>query len=149
VSATPEAVARAFYEAFIRQSHGEMEALYDSSVTFEDTLFRWHGRDDTMRMWRALLRNPASRFAYELRGVEGDVAKIHWTADYTLNGRPIHNEIDARLVVRNGLIVSHRDVFDWSRWARQAFPLGPLVGLPGIRQLLMGLVRRALRSRLR
>jgi hypothetical protein len=46
-------------------------------------------------------------------------------ARYTFaTGRVVHNVIEARFALRDGLIVQHVDSFGFWRWSRQA--LGPL-----------------------
>ena len=70
--------------------------------------------------------------------MSGDKAVVHWLADYALFGRPIHNNVTATLVVKNGKIVTHEDVYSWKNWARQAFPLGPVSNWWPVKQVLMG-----------
>jgi hypothetical protein len=55
----------------------------------------------------------------------------HWKARYTFTetGRPVVNDIQAKFRFKDGLIVEHRDTFDFYRWARQALgPPGLLLG---------------------
>lgn len=49
-----------------------------------------------------------------------------WRAHYTFSetGRPVINDIHATFRFEDGLIVEHRDEFDFHRWARQALPPG-------------------------
>lgn len=65
-------------------------------------------------------------------------------ADYALLGRPVHGVITARLVVRDGVIVDHLDVFSWDRWARQALPPGRLSTLRPVAHVLQAGIRAAL-----
>lgn len=139
---SPQEVAERFYDAFVNRRTGEMEALYHEDVHFEDAVFTLEGRDETMRMWRALMRPGTASFAYTFGHVDGDVAVGSWIADYRLGKRPVHNEIASRLTVKDGRITAHRDSFSWSVWARQAFPLGPLVSAPGVRFVLTRAIRK-------
>jgi hypothetical protein len=140
----PREIAERFYDAFLGRRLADMEQLYAPHVHFKDTVFEFSDRAGTMRMWRALIGNPKAggRFSYSFERVEGDVAIGRWVADYRLLGRPVHNEIESRLTIKDGLIVDHKDTFSWSVWARQAFPLGPLVDLPGVQLLVTRLLRR-------
>ena len=45
---------------------------------------------------------------------------------FTQTGRTVVNDIQARFVIRDGLICQHDDSFDLWRWSRQA------LGLPGL-----------------
>lgn len=148
--AEPQELAERFYDAFVNRRLDDMEALYAPDVSFRDTVFELAGREATMGMWRAILRDPKNGvFTYRFDRTEGDVAVGHWEADYKLFGRPVHNEIESRLTVRDGLIVEHTDRFSWSRWAKQAFPLGPLVDVPGVRFVLTRAIRRQVAGRRR
>lgn len=123
----PGAVARRFYDAFCSSDFATMDRLYAPDVRFRDEIFTFADRAGTMGMWRVLLDpDGGGRFSYTLLGVSGEVATVRWIADYEFLGRPVHNEITARLVVRGGRIVEHHDAFSWDRWARQALPLGSL-----------------------
>lgn len=127
----PADVARAFYDAFCKGDTATMEALYAPGVQFHDEIFDFPDRAGTMGMWR-VLTDPASggRFTYSVLGVKGDVVTVKWLADYKFPskdfGRPVHNEVTATLVVRNGRIVKHTDRFSWEKWSRQALPFGGL-----------------------
>ncbi len=122
---TPAVVARSFYDAFCSSDFATMDRLYAPDVRFKDEIFTFDDRAGTMGMWRVLLAPDAGgRFSYELLEATGDTATVRWIADYRFLGRPVHNEITARLVIRGGRIVEHHDAFSWERWARQALPLG-------------------------
>lgn len=145
VAASPVKSARdvvtEFYAAFVKQDTKSMEQLYSKDVKFQDAIFKYGDREGTMGMWNKILRDPKSKFSFELKSVEGDVVTGHWKADYELLGRKVHNEIDARMVVRDGKIVEHRDSFDWDKWAKQALPAGGLFTMPPFEQLAKGALR--------
>jgi hypothetical protein len=66
-------------------------------------------------------------------GIDADDAsgKAHWEARYTFTrtGRQVLNIIDASFRFKDGLIVEHRDRFDFWKWSRQAFgPVGLVLG---------------------
>lgn len=134
-------VVTEFYSAFVKQDTKTMESLYSKDVKFQDAIFKFADREGTMGMWNTILRDPKSKFTFELKSVEGDVVTGHWKADYELFGRKVHNEIDTRMVVKDGKIVEHRDSFSWDKWAKQALPAGGLFTVPPFEQLAKGALR--------
>ncbi len=144
-----EAVARAFYDAFVSGDAETMERLYHPDVSFRDEIFTFSDRAGTMGMWRVLVSpSGGGTFSYELLSAKGDTATVQWVADYDFPpgrfGRPVHNVITATLTVRDGLIVDHHDAFSWERWSRQAFPLGSLSTWGPIERLLKWTIRTVL-----
>jgi ketosteroid isomerase-like protein len=144
-----EAVARRFYDAFVRGDTATLEGLYAPDVRFRDAIFSFDDRAKTMDMWSVLL-DPASggTFTYELLGASGETARARWIADYKVLGRPVHNVITATLTVRGGKIVQHLDDFSWDRWARQAFPLGPASSWRPVKHVLQTGVRLVLKNQI-
>lgn len=138
---TPAEVVTSFYEAFVKQDMKALEPHYAKDVKFRDEIFRFDDRDGTMGMWSRILRDPKTKLSFELKSVEGDVVTGHWKADYEVFGRKVHNEIDTRMVVKDGKIVEHRDSFDWDKWAKQALPAGGLFTIPPFEQLAKGALR--------
>ncbi|MGV3622725.1 MAG: nuclear transport factor 2 family protein [Archangium sp.] len=138
---SPRDVVTDFYAAFVKQDTKRMEQLYSKDVKFQDAIFKYADREGTMGMWNKILRDPKSKFTFELKSVEGDVVTGHWKADYELFGRKVHNEIDTRMVVKDGKIVEHRDSFDWDTWAKQALPAGGLFTMTPFEQLAKGALR--------
>ena len=97
-------------------------------------------------MWQMLAAR-SSDLELELLEHSADEASgsSHWVARYTFSqtGRRVVNDIRGSLRFADGLIVEHRDEFDFHRWARQA------LGIPG---LLLGwtpLIRSPVRRRAR
>jgi ketosteroid isomerase-like protein len=123
---TPEAVMKRFYDAFLNRRFDEMEKLYAPDVKFKDLVFQYEDRAGTMKMWRKLIGAEGGQYRFEFDRMEGDVAHGRWVADYQLGNRKVHNELETRMVVRDGKIVEHVDTADWGKWARQALPLGKL-----------------------
>lgn len=130
--AANEAVARRFYDAWTRHDFATEEALYAPDVKWKDTLTSFDDREGTVGMWRALAAaDPNAKFSYEITGASGDTVTVAWHADYHLFGNPVHNDVAATLVIRDGQIVEHTDDYSWDRWARQVFPaLGDAVSNP-------------------
>lgn len=123
---------RAFYASFARRDHRRMAACYDPAVTFSDDVFNDLKGDRATAMWQMLCER-GKDLRIEFRDIEADdtTGRAHWEAWYTFSasGRPVHNRIDARFTFRNGKILTHRDSFDFRRWASQALgPIGKVLG---------------------
>jgi hypothetical protein len=98
----------------------------------------WHMLCDAVRakgqaVWR-----------FEARDVqaEGDHGSAHWEARYRFGnaGRRVHNIVDAQFTFEGGLIATHRDIYSFWRWSRQA--LGPAGAALGWTQSLRQKVRQ-------
>jgi hypothetical protein len=122
----PEETVRDFYEAFTHLRWNEVERLYAKDLSYKDPLFEHKSGAAAIHMWKTLFQADELKMGYEVTGVEGNVVKGRWTADYTFNGRPVHEVSESRFLVKDGKIVSHQDDFSVVAWAKQAFPLGPL-----------------------
>ena len=139
----------AFYAAFTRSDGEAMAACYAPDVVFEDPAFgRLTGRDPG-DMWRMLCSGSGSpTVTFDVVESGPTSGTVRWTADYVFGPRrrPVHNEVVARLTVRDGLVVEHHDTFSFPTWARQA------LGLPGLllgwSPLLQRKVRAGARERL-
>lgn len=140
---TPGETVRAFYDAFEKQDLKSIEQLYSPNVKFQDAIFKYDDRKGTMGMWGNILSDPKTKISFEVHKVEGDVVTGHWKADYEVFGRKVHNEIDTRMVVKDGKIVEHRDSFSWDKWAKQALPAGGLFTVPPFEQLAKAVLRLA------
>ena len=118
-----------FYTAFAQLDHATMAACYAPDATFEDEAFSLKGRDQVGGMWRMLCtatKKPgaAEHWKLEFSGIEADAksGKAHWEAHYLFSatGRKVHNIIDGTFTFTpEGLIATHRDRFNFWRWARR------------------------------
>lgn len=137
-----------FYQAFKCLDAEAMAACYSPDVVFSDPAFgTLHGKD-AADMWRMLVSR-AKDFSLTFDNVRADErgGGAHWVATYLFSqtGRTVINDIQARFVIRDGLICEHHDHFDLWRWARQA--LGTKGLLLGWTPLVQGKVReQALKS---
>lgn len=137
-----------FYAAFAARDGTAMEACYAPDVQFSDPVFpELHGTQ-AGAMWR-MLTGRADDLRIELLEHEanGERGSARWRAHYTFTqtGRPVVNDVSASFVFgEDGLIVEHRDQFDFHRWSRQA--LGPSGLLLGWTPLLRSAVRRRARA---
>ncbi len=118
-----------FYTAFQQRDAATMATCYHRDLTFQDEAFGPFGYDDTVAMWTMLCAR-GKDLALTFRDVAADdtTGRAHWEARYTFSqtGRHVHNRIDASFRFQDGLIVAHRDHFDFWRWSRQA------LGAPGM-----------------
>lgn len=135
-------ITERFYKAFAARDGDTMAACYAPDARFEDPAFTLAGAE-IGAMWR-MLTSRAKDFALRYRIVSADAerAVVEWEADYLFSatGRQVQNRIRAELRFRNGLIVEHRDDFDFHRWARMA--LGPVGLLLGWTSFLRNKVRK-------
>lgn len=143
-----QSVAQHFWESLAAKDADEMAACYAADATFEDEVFTLRGAE-CGTMWRMLFHGAADLRikAHPLK--EGDgIAHGTWEAWYTFSatGRPVHNRIRSRLVVRDGKVVDHKDQFSFWRWSRQA--LGLKGWLLGWTPLVRMAVRKQARKRL-
>jgi len=138
-----------FWESLGAKDADEMAACYAADATFEDEVFQLRGAECGM-MWRMLFQGAADLRVkvHPLRMEDNGVAHYTWEAWYTFTatGRPVHNRIPTRLVLRNGKIIDHHDRFPFYRWSRQA--LGAKGWLLGWTPLVRMAVRKQARKRL-
>lgn len=131
-----------FYAAFQRRDAAAMAACYHAEIHFSDEVFPDLRGPQAGAMWAMLCaRGKDLRVAPSAITADHARGSARWDAWYTFSGsgRTVHNIIHAEFGFRDGLIVRHRDRFDFWRWARQA--LGPAGVLLGWTPLLRGKVR--------
>ncbi|MBA2763391.1 MAG: nuclear transport factor 2 family protein [Thermoleophilaceae bacterium] len=121
-----------FYTAFNAGDGDTMAACYAPEVRFSDPVFPDLRGSRAGAMWKMLTSVPGD-LRIELREHQAEEAtgSAHWVAYYTFTetGRPVVNDIQASFRFRDGLIVEHRDEFNFHAWARQALgPVGLLLG---------------------
>ena len=118
-----------FYAAFAKRDHAAMAPCYAPDATFADEVFTLQGAE-IGKMWHMLCVN-AKEFSVEFRDITADdkSGRAHWEADYLFSatGRKVHNIIDGEFQFRDGLIVAHRDRFNFWSWSRQALGLAGLL----------------------
>ncbi len=138
-----------FYTSFAQRDWVTMAACYADDARFSDPVFPDLDAAHVRAMWKMLLTG-----ATDLRVLHSAVQEhatrgnCRWEAWYTFGrtGRPVHNIIHAEFELRDGLIVRHRDHFDFWRWSRQALgPTGLLLGwTPMVRNKVRGTAARSL-----
>lgn len=125
-----------FYTSFAKRDAIGMAACYHPDVTFSDEVFIDLEGPRATGMWQMLCER-GKDLRIEFRDVEANdmAGRAHWEAWYTFSatGRHVHNVIDACFEFRDGLIIAHRDRFDFWTWASQALgPMGRLLGWSGV-----------------
>ncbi|MDR0207752.1 MAG: nuclear transport factor 2 family protein [Pseudomonas putida] len=119
-----------FYQAFQRLDAEAMVACYSDDITFSDPVFGTLRGRDVGDMWR-MLTTRAKDFSLTFDNVHAtqDGGSAHWVARYLFSqtGRSVVNDIQARFVIRDGLICQHDDSFNLWRWSRQALGLAGLL----------------------
>jgi hypothetical protein len=130
---------RRLYDAAIARDGEAMAGCYAPDATFQDEVFTLAGHD-VGDMWRMVMGRSADlRVSYEIV----DESSARWIADYTFEGRPVHNEITSTFTFApDGRIQTQRDRFDFARWAGQA------LGLPGKLLGRFGFFQNAVRKNL-
>ena len=130
-----EKTIRTLYEAFARLDGDTMAACYAEDARFDDEAFSLRGRREVGGMWRMLCDTTRTKgladWKLEFRDIHAHDRQgtAHWEAHYRFSttGRLVHNIIDAEMTFDgSGLILAHRDRFDFWRWSRQA------LGTPGL-----------------
>jgi ketosteroid isomerase-like protein len=121
-----------FYQAFQRLDGEAMVACYAPDVLFSDPVFGTLRGRDAADMWRMLTAR-AKGLTLTFDGVRSDERSgaAHWVATYPFSqtGRTVVNDIQARFVLRDGLIAEHHDSFNLWKWSAQALGLkGQLLG---------------------
>ncbi len=138
-----------FYGALDEGEGATMESCYAPDVQFSDPVFTDLRGPRAGAMWRMLTDAPGE-LRIELLEHDADEASgsAHWRAHYTFSetGRPVINDIHARFLFEDGLIVDHRDQFSFYAWARQA--LGPTGLLLGWAPMVRSAVRRKAAAKL-
>lgn len=134
----PADTLHALYEAAGRRDGEAMAQCYAPNATFQDEVFRLAGRD-VGDMWRMLMgRSTDLSVSFEVLGDD----RATWVADYTFEGRPVHNEISSSFTFApDGKIASQVDRFSFPRWAGQA------LGVPGKLFGRFGFFQGAVRKR--
>jgi limonene-1,2-epoxide hydrolase len=122
--------ANAFYAAFAQRDTGSMRSFYAPGVRFHDPLFGLlTGADEVMTMWTSIMPKanpfqitPTPAGTPTLRSDGAWEVHVVWDAVYGLGSARIHNHSNSTLVIADGHIIEHRDVWDLDRWTAQALP---------------------------
>lgn len=136
-----EELLTTFYQAFQKRDHQTMSRCYHKDVVFSDPVFPRLEGWKASAMWRMLCER-GKDLAIEFGDIEADETQgsAFWKADYTFSqtGQRVHNEIRAKFVFQDGLILSHHDSFDLGKWMGMALGWkGKLLGwLPPVQKAM-------------
>ena len=112
-----------FYTAFAQRDWSTMGACYHDMASFSDPVFPHLDAVETRAMWKMLVTSGKDlRVRHVVLSEDANGGTAEWDAWYTFSktGRPVHNRITATFTFQDGLILIHRDDFDFWRWSRQA-----------------------------
>ncbi|HMG88456.1 MAG TPA: nuclear transport factor 2 family protein [Chryseolinea sp.] len=123
-----ETLIHRFYSAFQNKDYTTMQSLYHPQAHFSDPVFTSLDSSGVKAMWQMLVTAGKDlRITFQDVKADDKSGSCHWEAWYTFSrtGKKVHNIIDASFEFKDGLILNHKDRFDFWRWSRQA------LGLPG------------------
>jgi ketosteroid isomerase-like protein len=129
---TNEELIHRFYTAFQNKDYTVMQACYADHATFTDEAFVDLDAAEVRAMWEMLCKNGKDfKLTFGNIQSQGNTAGAEWTATYLFSktGNRVTNNVKANFVIEEGLIVKHRDNFDFYTWSKQAFGFtGLLIG---------------------
>lgn len=142
-----------FYTAFQQHDWKTMGDCYHEHATFSDPVFPDLDAEQTGAMWKMLLSGGTDlRITFEVLEETANTGKVRWQAWYTFSKtkRPVHNIVSSTFVLKDGLIMEQKDVFDFWRWSRQALgTTGWLLGWsPIVRDKVRGIATNNLNKTL-
>jgi ketosteroid isomerase-like protein len=131
MNARNRATIERLYAAFAQLDGDTMQACYAPDARFQDEVFTLEGAPAIGGMWRMLCvaTRDKGRADWKLETRDITDCSAHWDAHYRFSatGRLVVNRIDAEFEFdAQGLILRHRDRFDFWAWSRQA------LGVPGL-----------------
>lgn len=122
------ALIHTFYSSFAQRDYKTMGECYHPEAKFKDEAFLLEGKQ-IPAMWHMLcIRGKDLTIEYDQVDVYSNTGSANWTARYTFSAtmRAVTNKIAASFIFKDGLIINHKDDFDFWRWSTQA------LGFPGL-----------------
>ena len=131
MNARNRATIERLYTAFAQLDGDTMQSCYAPDARFQDEVFTLDGAHAICGMWRMLCAATRDKGRADWKLQTRDITdhSAHWDAHYRFSatGRLVVNRIDAEFEFdAKGLILRHRDRFDFWAWSRQA------LGVPGL-----------------
>jgi len=117
------------------QNLNNLQDIYHNDIVFTDPVHRIEGYDELLSYFSHLYQNLIhSHFDVHHKIVQANEAAIYWTMELShqrLNkGQPFSVEGHSHIKHKNGLIIYHRDYFDFGQMVYEQLPLvGSLVKL--------------------
>ena len=127
-----EKLIQTFYTAFQNKDFLTMQRSYHPEAQFSDPVFTSLNSTEVKAMWQMLI-SAGKDLRIDFKDIKGDDKRgsCHWEAWYTFSrtGKKVHNIIEASFEFQDGLILTHKDNFNFWRWSRQALGIaGSLLG---------------------
>jgi ketosteroid isomerase-like protein len=146
---TPEEIITRFYTAFGNRDYATMQNCYHAEATFSDAVFKDLNSKEVKAMWQMLLSS-SKDIKVTFTAVKGNADRGSCRLDafysFSQTNRQVHNIVYAQFKFKDGLIIEHRDHFDFWRWSRLA------LGMPGLllgwSPMLKNKVRKSARAKL-
>lgn len=118
-------IIQKLYNAFSELDAEKMATCYHDDIIFEDPAFGELKGVHAGNMWRMLCQSQKGKeFIVTSSNIvfEDNKGSAHWEAKYNFSktNRKVHNKIDAKFEIKDGLIIKHTDHFDLHNWAKQA-----------------------------
>ena len=122
-----------FYAAFKNGDAKTMSDCYHQDVEFEDPAFGLIGNGKPAKMWEMLLssKEAAPQVTFTIIAADENTGQAEWTAEYFFgpDKRKVINNVKANFVFEDGIIISHKDNFNFWKWSQQAIgPIGYIMG---------------------
>jgi hypothetical protein len=127
-----EELIKNFYFSFAKKDYQSMQKCYHENALFSDPVFVHLERREINAMWHMLCEAGKDlMIEYSGIGAYDNSVRATWKAIYTFGktGRIVHNIIQSSFVLKDDLIISHTDQFDFWKWSKMAFGTnGALMG---------------------
>jgi ketosteroid isomerase-like protein len=134
-----EQLIEEFYAAFAAGNANTMASCYHRDIVFEDPVFGILKGNAVSDMWHMLIERSKGDLKIEFSDVKANAEKgtAQWIATYHFSktNREVVNQILARFVFQDGLIIRHTDYFNLWKWSQQALGIsGLFLGWTGFMQ---------------
>ncbi|MTI86756.1 MAG: nuclear transport factor 2 family protein [Balneolaceae bacterium] len=143
-----------FYTAFNKRDYQTMINCYHNDAVFRDPVFDLKNKQEIAAMWTMLCKQGKDlKVSFSKAEAGEEVGSVRWEARYTFSqtNRKVDNVIQAEFRFKDGLIITHKDTFNFWRWSRQALGVpGYVLGWsPLLQQKVQSQARKSLNAFLR
>jgi ketosteroid isomerase-like protein len=113
-----------FYTAFANHDAEAMAQCYHADVVFSDPAFGELKGKQAAAMWKMLIERSKGKLDISFSDIQADekTGSANWIAKYAFSktGRNVTNHVHAAFEFKDGLILRHKDAFNFHKWAAQA-----------------------------
>jgi hypothetical protein len=127
-----EQLLHTFYTCFKNKDYKGMQDSYVGDANFSDPVFPNLNAAEVKGMWEMFcVKGQFVSLEFANIKARDNSGSAEWIATYKFSstGRTVKNHIYSSFIFENNKIKRHTDVFDFYKWARQAF---------GIKGMLLG-----------